>query len=97
MWIPTTRKQHSREGLWCETDLNDKEWTGIAPYLPSPAPFGRPRDRTWRETVNAIFTSCLAGPPGGDVARGWPVIPSGADSLTPCRKARCEPAVMPPH
>ena len=96
MWIPATRKQHSREGLRYETDLNDKEWIVIAPHLPSPAPFDRPRDWTWREIVNAIFTCRAAGSPGGDRARGCSVIPSGAVSVTWSRKARSEPAMMPP-
>jgi hypothetical protein len=31
MWTPTTRRQHSREGLRYETDLTDAEWALIEP------------------------------------------------------------------
>ena len=30
MWTPTTRRQHSREGLRYETDLTDAEWAPLA-------------------------------------------------------------------
>jgi len=37
------------------TDLNDTEWTQIAPYLPEPKPTGRPREIPWREIMNGMF------------------------------------------
>jgi len=37
------------------TDLNDTEWTQIAPYLPEPKPTGRPREISWRAIMNGIF------------------------------------------
>jgi putative transposase len=37
------------------TNLNDTEWTQIAPYLPEPKPTGRPREIPWREIMNGIF------------------------------------------
>jgi putative transposase len=55
MWTPTTRRQHSRAGLRYETDLSDKEWWVIEPYLPPPRKFGRPRAWLLREIVDAIF------------------------------------------
>ena len=36
MWTPTTRRQHSREGLRYETDLTDAEWALIEPLMPKP-------------------------------------------------------------
>ena len=54
MWTPTTRRQHSREGLRYETDLTDAEWAVIAPLLPAPCRRGRPRT-CLRAVVNAIF------------------------------------------
>ena len=44
MWTPTTRRQHSRDGLRYETDLTDAEWALIAPLLPEPSERGRPRE-----------------------------------------------------
>jgi putative transposase len=37
------------------TDLNDTEWTQIAPYLPEPKTTGRPREIPWREILNGLF------------------------------------------
>src|SRR5215212_8809747 len=68
MWTPTTRRQHSRDGLRYETDLTDAEWAVIEPLLPKAC--GRGRTRTClREVLNAIFY----------VLRGgitWRLIPS---------------------
>ena len=55
MWTPTTRRKHSRRGLRYETDLTTKEWRLIEPYLPARSRYGRPRGRSLREIVNAIF------------------------------------------
>jgi len=37
------------------TDLNDTEWSRIAPYLPEPRMKGRPLKYSWREILNGIF------------------------------------------
>ena len=37
------------------TDLNDTEWTQIAPYLPGESKRGAPRQIPWREILNGIF------------------------------------------
>lgn len=37
------------------TDLNDTEWTQIAPYLPKPSATGAPRKHSWRTILNAMF------------------------------------------
>jgi len=55
MWTPTTRRQHSREGLRYETDLTDAEWALIEPLMPKPLARGRPREWPLREVMNAIF------------------------------------------
>ena len=36
------------------TDLNDKEWAVIAPYVPQPKTGGRPAEHERREILNAI-------------------------------------------
>ena len=43
------------------TDLNDTQWSVIAPLLPLPAKTGRPREHPWREIVNAIFYITTSG------------------------------------
>ena len=55
MWTPTTRKQHSRPAARYQTDLTDKEWRLIEPYLPAARKTGRPRAWPMREIINAIF------------------------------------------
>ena len=69
MWIPTTRRQHSREGLRYETDLTDAEWALIEPYFAAPSRRGRPRAWPLREIVNAIFYVMRGG-------IAWRLLPS---------------------
>ena len=61
MWTPTTRRQHSRDGLRYETDLTDAEWALIEPSMPAPNRRGRPRAWPLREIINAIFYVLRAG------------------------------------
>jgi putative transposase len=43
------------------TDLNDKEFEVIAPYLPAPPATGHPREHAWRTILNAIFYLTRSG------------------------------------
>ena len=66
MWIPATRRQHSREGLRYETDLTDAEWAVMEPLMseplmPEPCRHGRPRTWPLREFINAIFSVLRGG------------------------------------
>jgi transposase len=61
MWTPTTRRQHSRDGMRYETDLTDAEWALIEPLMPEPRQRGRPRAWPLREIVNAIFYGLRGG------------------------------------
>src|SRR3954452_10168151 len=61
MWTPTTRRQHSRDGLRYETDLTDAEWALIEPLMPEPNQRGRPREWPLREVMNAIFYALRGG------------------------------------
>jgi len=69
MWTPTTRTQHSREGLRYQTDLTDAEWAVIAPHLPREGKTGRPRSWPMREIINGIFYVMRAGCP-------WRLLPT---------------------
>jgi putative transposase len=69
MWTPTTRRQHSREGLRYETDLTTREWRVIEPYLPPCRETGRPRAWPLGEIVNAIFYVLRGG-------IAWRLLPS---------------------
>jgi len=63
MWTPTTRQQYSRGELRYESDLTDKEWRLIEPWMPPRCAHGRPRRWPLREIVNAIFYCLRAGCP----------------------------------
>jgi putative transposase len=43
------------------TDLTDKQWTIIQPFIPPGKPGGRPRTTVMREVVNAIFYVLRSG------------------------------------
>jgi putative transposase len=43
------------------TDLNDTEWSKIAPYFPETQSTGRPREHPRREILNAIFYLVRSG------------------------------------
>ena len=61
MWTPTTRQQHSRQGLRYQTDLTDREWDLLEPRLPGPRGCGRRRAWSLRELVNAMFYVLRSG------------------------------------
>ena len=61
MWTPTTRAQHSRTGLRYGSDLTDREWHLLSPFLPPPSGCGRHRKWEMRELVNAIFYALRGG------------------------------------
>ena len=43
------------------TDLTDRQWWAIEPYVPQPKPGGRPADYSRREVVNAILCQTRNG------------------------------------
>jgi transposase len=60
-WDDTARREHARRARRYASDLTDREWVLIAPFLPSPLPIGRPRTTDLREVVNAILYMASAG------------------------------------
>ena len=54
-WTETARRDHARRGLRYSSDLTDREWALISPFLPEPRPLGHPRTTDLREVVNAIL------------------------------------------
>ena len=52
-------QKKNREGY--PTDLTDKQWSIIAPFIPPPKPGGRPRAVEIREVLNAIFYVVKSG------------------------------------
>lgn len=48
-WTETARRDHARRGRRYSSDLTDREWALIQPFLPEPKPIGRPRTTDLRE------------------------------------------------
>lgn len=67
-WDDIARCQHNRDHLRYPSDLTDREWLIIEPFIPPAKPGGRPRTTDMREVVNAILY--LAG--GGCQWRALP-------------------------
>ena len=51
----TVRRQYCRDELRYASNLTDAEWALIAPFMPAPAPRGRPRSVSLRVIVEAIL------------------------------------------
>ncbi|MFS8036740.1 IS5 family transposase [Xanthobacter sp. AM11] len=60
-WTETARRDHARQGLRYSSDLTDREWALISPFLPEAKPLGRPRTTQLREVVNAILYLASSG------------------------------------
>jgi putative transposase len=60
-WTETTRPHYRRDELRYASDLKDREWDVIAPFMPEPSPLGRPREVDLREVVNAILYVLMTG------------------------------------
>lgn len=60
-WTETARRDHARRGLRYSSDLTDREWALISPFLPEPRRIGRPRTTDLREVMNAILYLASSG------------------------------------
>lgn len=60
-WTETARRDHARRGQRYSSDLTDREWALIRPFLPEPRPLGRPRTTDLREVMNAILYLASSG------------------------------------
>src|SRR5664279_3364628 len=60
-WTDITRPKYQRDGLRYASDTTDAEWAVIAPLLPPPATYGRTRETSLREVVNAVFYIAQSG------------------------------------
>jgi transposase len=60
-WTETTRAQYRRDGLRYASDVTDAEWAIIAPLLPPPRRFGRPREANMRDVLDGIMFVLRSG------------------------------------
>jgi putative transposase len=60
-WTETTRPQYRREGLRYASDMTEREWDLIAPFMPEQSHLGRPREVDLGAVVNAILYILATG------------------------------------
>ena len=59
-WTETARRRYCRDELRYASNFTDAEWALIAPFMPAPAPRGRPRSVSLRVIVEAISSYMLS-------------------------------------
>ncbi len=60
-WTEAARREYRRESLRYASDLADREWTLVEPFMPEPKRLGRPRTTDLREVVNALLYIASTG------------------------------------
>jgi transposase len=60
-WTETARREYDRRAQRYASDLTDREWALIAPFMPPPRRIGRPRTTDLREALNAILYMASSG------------------------------------
>lgn len=60
-WTDFTRRQYGRRTVRYASDLTDREWLLIAPFMPTPRRLGRPRKTELREVLNALLYIASTG------------------------------------
>jgi transposase len=61
MWTEITRPKYERTGQRYASDLTDREWAVIAPFMPAPKRLGRPRETDLRAVLDAILYMARSG------------------------------------
>ena len=60
-WTETARREYRRKAPRYASDMTDREWALIEPFMPPPKPLGRPRKANLREVMNAILYIATTG------------------------------------
>ena len=60
-WTETARVEYARRSSRYASDLTDREWALIEPFLPARRHVGRPRTTDLREVINAILYMAATG------------------------------------
>jgi transposase len=60
-WTRITRRQYARRTARYASDMTDREWGLVQPFLPMPRRLGRPRSTDLREVVNALLYIATTG------------------------------------
>ncbi len=54
-WDETTRRDYARHGRRYASDLTDREWALVAPFLPARKKIGRPRTTELERVVFKVI------------------------------------------
>lgn len=60
-WTEITRRQYARRTARYASDMTDREWGLVEPFMPVPRRLGRPRTTDLREVVNALLYIATTG------------------------------------
>ncbi|MDP1731424.1 MAG: IS5 family transposase [Devosia sp.] len=60
-WTETARREYARRGRRYSSDLTDREWALVAPFLPPARLTGRPRTTDLRAVLDAILYMASSG------------------------------------
>lgn len=60
-WTEAARREYRRACPRYASDLTDREWALVAPFMPPPRRLGRPRTTDLREVMNAILYMATTG------------------------------------
>ena len=60
-WNKSTRREYARHGRRYASDLTDREWALVAPFLPARKKIGRPRTTELRDVYDAILYMASTG------------------------------------
>lgn len=73
-WDDTARAEYARPAARYASDLTDREWELIEPFLPSKRSLGRPRTTDLREVLNAILYLASTGCQWRMLPKGFPPV-----------------------
>lgn len=71
-WTKTARREYRRTASRYASDLTDREWALIAPFMPPPRRMGRPRTTRLRDVVDAILYMATIGCQWVQLPRDFP-------------------------
>ena len=71
-WTEAARRNYRRDAGRYASDLTDREWSLIAPFMPPPNPLGRPRTTDLREVFNAILYMATTGCQWAQLPKDFP-------------------------
>ena len=71
-WTKTARREYRRTASRYASDLTDREWAVIAPFMPPPKRIGRPRTTDLRQVLDAILYMATTGCQWAQLPRDFP-------------------------